>query len=125
MLAKTFGQRLKATREERGMTQRDLADRVRTQVAQISRYEHGLYLPNAETLVDIAAVLKTGLDTLLLGKELPDSAEQPLRNLVLLERLGDLDQLPREDQEMVVRLIETVIRSRQGERVFAGARRSA
>lgn len=125
MLSKAFGQRLKATREERGMTQRDLADRVKTQVAQISRYEHGLYLPNAETLVQLALVLKTDLDGLLLGKELPQGSEEPLKNLLLLERLSELDQLPREDQEMVVRLIDTVIKSRQGEKVFAPARRSA
>ena len=92
---------------------------------QISRYENGVYLPNAETLVQIAGVLKTGIDTLLLGKELPDTGDQPLKNIVLLERLAEIDQLPREDQEMVVRLIEAVIKSRQGERVFAPARRSA
>jgi transcriptional regulator with XRE-family HTH domain len=125
MLSKAFGQRLKATREERGMTQRELARRIETQVPQISRYENGVYLPNAETLVQIAAVLKTGIDTLLLGKELPDTGDQPLKNIVLLERLAEIDQLPREDQEMVVRLIEAVIKSRQGERVFAPARRSA
>ncbi len=125
MLSKAFGQRLKATREGRGMTQRELARRIETQVPQISRYENGVYLPNAETLVQIAAVLKTGIDTLLLGKELPDTGDQPLKNIVLLERLAEIDQLPREDQEMVVRLIEAVIKSRQGERVFAPARRSA
>jgi transcriptional regulator with XRE-family HTH domain len=125
MLSKAFGQRLKATREERGMTQRELARRIETQVPQISRYENGVYLPNAETLVQIAGVLKTGIDTLLLGKELPDTGDQPLKNIVLLERLAEIDQLPREDQEMVVRLIEAVIKSRQGERVFAPARRSA
>ena len=93
MLSKAFGQRLKATREERGMTQRELARRIETQVPQISRYENGVYLPNAETLVQIAAVLKTGIDTLLLGKELPDTGDQPLKNIVLLERLAEIDQL--------------------------------
>ena len=125
MLSKAFGQRLKATREERGMTQRELARRIATQVPQIPRYENGVYLPNAETLVQIAGVLKTGIDTLLLGKELPDTGDQPLKNIVLLERLAEIDQLPRADQEMVVRPIAAVIKSRQGERALAHARRHA
>jgi hypothetical protein len=77
--------------------------------------------------VQLAAVLKTGLDQLLLGQATtPDASGEPsLRNLILLERLGDLEQLPREDQEMLVRLIDAVVKSRQGERVFAAARRTA
>lgn len=119
MLTKSFGQRLRLLREQRGLTQRDLAERINTQIAQISRYENGLYLPGPETLIEISSILHTSLDQLLLGKESQQgTSAAPVRNLLLLERLSDLDQLPREDQEVVVRLIDAVIKSRQVERVI-------
>lgn len=123
MLSKTFGQRLKALREERGLTQRELARRVKTQVAQISRYENGMYLPTAETLVELARTLHVGLDALVLGDRTGDGSGEtpPLKNLVLLERLTDIDGLPGEDQDMLVRLIDALVKSRKGERVFAVA----
>ena len=39
MFALGFGNRLRKLREARGMTQRDLADRVEIELVQISRYE--------------------------------------------------------------------------------------
>jgi transcriptional regulator with XRE-family HTH domain len=121
-----FGKRLRALREESGLTQRELAARVNTQLAQISRYEHDFYLPNAETLVQLARVLQVDLNTLLLGKSASDADKSaPLKNVVLLERLPDIDDLPRDDQAMLVRLIDALIKSRKAESVFAPAHRSA
>ena len=66
-IATEFGKRLRAIREQRGLTQKQLAERIETQEPQISRYEGGTALPSAETLVSISQVLQVGIDELLLG----------------------------------------------------------
>src|SRR5262245_52155661 len=76
MLALGFAARLKKLREARGLTQKDLASRVDIEVVQISRYERGQYLPNAETLVALARVLQVDLNLLLLGD--PAAAPQAM-----------------------------------------------
>jgi transcriptional regulator with XRE-family HTH domain len=90
-----FGNRLRKLRETRGMTQRDLADRFDIELIQISRYERGLNLPNAETLVSLSEVLQVDLNLLLVGETNTHVAAADLNlDLPLLERFRDLQKLP-------------------------------
>lgn len=50
---------------ERGLTQQQLADRLKAAKSRISRYESGNALPEAETLVTLAEVLEVSIDELL------------------------------------------------------------
>lgn len=79
---------------------------------QISRYERGLGLPAADTLVAIASVLRISLDTLLLGKADRLREDLPIKNIVLLEQLQELQRLDRKDQAMIVELIRSVLARR-------------
>src|SRR5438105_679453 len=95
MLALAFGSRLKRLREARGLTQRQLADRVKMEVAQVTRYERAQVLPNAETLVALADTLQVGLDFLLRGQADDTLTQQPsITDLPLFERFRDLQKLP-------------------------------
>lgn len=126
-LAKEFGQRLRKLREERSLSQRELAERTGLETAQVSRYERGLVMPNAENLIDIARFLRVGVAKLLLGEEeTSDGKEPPIRDISLLERFRDLEKLSRKDREIVIALIDAVIASRQYEEVTTRrSRRSA
>jgi len=112
MMARAFGERLHRYREDRGLSQRQLSALAGVDPVQISRYERGLGLPAADTLVSIARVLRVSLDTLLLGKADRAGEELPIKNVMLIERLADIEKLTRKDQEMIVELIHSVLARR-------------
>lgn len=110
MLAREFGKRLRALREERGLTQRELAQRLDAEVPQISRYETGAYLPNAETLVTMARVLHVDLDELLLGRaDGKPGDDVPIKDVRLLERMQELEKLDRRFRDTAVAVLEAII----------------
>ena len=110
MIASDFGKRLRALREERGLSQRDLAERIHTRAPQVSRYETGAYLPNAETLVSIAEVLKVDLDTLLLGRVDRNSGDDVgIKDLRLVERVRELEKLDRHYRDTAIAMLEAII----------------
>lgn len=114
-----FGKRLRKIREDRLLSQRALADGIGIETAQISRYERGVVMPNAETLIELATFLRVSIGKLLTGEEDGASAAgAPIRDISLLERFRDVEKLSRKDREMVINLIDAVISSRQHEEVM-------
>lgn len=110
MLAMGFATRLRKTREARGLTQRELGDRIKMEPTQVTRYERGQFLPNAETLVSIAQVLQVSLDFLLTGETDGESRhELPISDVPLLERFRDAQKLSKRDREAVLLLIDSVL----------------
>lgn len=110
MLASEFGARLRQLREERGFTQRELAARLKTQVSQISRYETGFCLPNAEMLVELGRVLRTDVDMLLLGHRSANPGDEPpVKDVRLLERVRELEKLDRQARDTAVTMLEAII----------------
>jgi len=127
MLAKELGGRLRKIREDRFVSQRELAKAIRIEVAQISRYERGLSLPSVETLADLARFLRVDLGTLVFGAEEKAGHfnEPPIEDISLLERFRELEKLKRKDRETVIELIDAWVSSRQLEEVLSRRRRSA
>jgi len=110
MLAREFGARLQKLREESGLKQRELAARLKTQVSQISRYETGFCLPNAEMLVELSHVLGVGVDALLLGRTNANSGDEPaVKDVRLLERVLELEKLDRQARDTAVSVLEAII----------------
>lgn len=126
MLAKRFGERLRKIREDRTLSQKQLADGIDIDVTQISRYERGIVMPNAETLIDLAQFLRVGVGRLLTGEdEQTFASASPISDIALLERFRDLEKLDRKDREVAITLIDALITSRQVEQHVARRRRSA
>lgn len=126
MLAKRFGERLRKIREDRTLSQKQLADGIEIDVTQISRYERGIVMPNAETLIDLAQFLRVGVGRLLTGEdEQAFASAMPISDIALLERFRDLEKLGRKDREVAITLIDALITSRQVEQHVARRRRSA
>lgn len=61
----SFSKNLREKREERGLTQGELAKAVGIAQPQIAKYESGIQVPNAITVVEIAKVLKTTAEELV------------------------------------------------------------
>ncbi|AHL70838.1 MULTISPECIES: helix-turn-helix domain-containing protein [Bacillus] len=60
-----LSKRLKSVRKNRGLTQEELAKRVKTTKGTISNYENGHSTPSNEMLKDLADALNTTTDYLL------------------------------------------------------------
>lgn len=119
-LLKDFGARLKALREKRGLSQAELADMAGVFKGQLLRYEHGRSSPTAEKIVALARVLRVSTDALLRGDRKGEESIG-LDNVRLFERFRILDSLPKQDQEVVLQLVDAVIAKRRMQSVVLEA----
>ena len=103
----SFGERLARLRKERGFTQVELAERVELIQAVISDYERGKLRPYADIAARFASALEVSTDELL-GLETPAKRAAPL-NRRFLRRLQAVDQLPKRDQEALLRTIDAFL----------------
>lgn len=62
------GTRIEALRQERGMTQLQLAEAMGVTRQAVSKWENGLAFPDLSRLDELAALLGTNIECLLLGK---------------------------------------------------------
>ena len=63
MTVEYFGERLKAVRKSKNLTQLALANILEVNKGTISSYEQGLSYPTMETLVKICTILNTSIKT--------------------------------------------------------------
>lgn len=59
-----LGEKIRQLRTERGLTQTQLAKKLNLSKSSISKYESGQKFPTLETLINIAALFHTSLDSL-------------------------------------------------------------
>jgi transcriptional regulator with XRE-family HTH domain len=102
----------------------DLARAAGSTWMQVSRYERGVHMPATEKLAAMARVLHVSVDTLLWGeRNTADPVE--FKNIRLYERLRALDQLPKEDQETVLKLVDAVLAKYELEHLADRVRKTA
>ena len=71
-----FGEKVKQLREEKGMTQQTLAERLYVTRQAVSKWERGTRYPDLLTVKKIAQVLEISVDELLSGEELKENVEK-------------------------------------------------
>lgn len=104
--ALTFGRRLKELRRRRGLSQKDLASSIGVHPLQVSKYETGSNFPTVGKVIEIAKILQVSMDDLF-GEVVPE--ETKVRNLRLLHKFRELENLPKDDQDTAVKLIDALI----------------
>lgn len=92
----SFGQRLRAARKKRGMTQKALAEAVGARHNSVSNWEQDLNRPDTDTVRRLCDVLQVDANELFEEKGLSD---------VEFALFGEARQLSREDQEDVLEFI--------------------
>ena len=65
-----FGKRLRELREESGMTQEELAQKVNVEKQHINRMENGKRACSIDVLIQISEVLNSSIDYLLKGNKM-------------------------------------------------------
>lgn len=71
-----FGEKLKQLREEKGMTQQTIAEKLYVTRQAVSRWECGARYPDILTAKKIAQILNVSMDELLSGEELKQNIEK-------------------------------------------------
>ena len=100
---KAVGKRIKAAREQKGLTQEALAELVNLSPMHVSVIERGNKLPRLETLINIANILDVSADVLL---------QDVVNNQVKLHTSEASDliaQLSREDQRRVLAALHSFV----------------
>jgi transcriptional regulator with XRE-family HTH domain len=117
---RSFASRLRVIRERRKLTQKDLAQLLGTETALVSRYERGLNVPSAATIIELGRVLQVTTDELLTGQA--EAADAPaIRNATLFERFRQLDAEieDRKEIEMIVGLLDAFLAKKRMQKVLS------
>jgi transcriptional regulator with XRE-family HTH domain len=106
-----LGKRLAYFRKLRNLNQRELAERVGVVQVVVSDYETGKLRLTAEMALRFAAALDVPIQQLLnTGNPLPiEPPPQPSRRI--LQRLEQIERLPRRKQEALMLTIDTFLKS--------------
>jgi transcriptional regulator with XRE-family HTH domain len=124
-ITKGFGLRLRRAREERSLSQKQLAEIINTDVMQISRYERGQILPALETAVALAEALHVSADALFMGRdEDADVGSPSISDVRLYERFREAEKLGKQDREAIILLIDGILAQRSIEAQIDRRRRA-
>ena len=103
MDAKAVGQRIKAAREKKNMTQEDLAALVEISPTHVSVIERGVKIPRMDTFVAIANVLEVSVDSLLV--DVVDHAASSVAS----ELSAAIEDLPHNEKMRVLKVVNALL----------------
>lgn len=75
-----IGDRIRAARNAKGLTQEQLAEKLNVTFQAVSNWENGNCLPDTDRLPDLAEQLDISLDILLTEEDVPDWEMKPVNN---------------------------------------------
>ena len=106
----TIGERIARLRRKKGLTQIDLARRLRVSQPVVSGYENNITgLDGAQRITQLAEILGVSSDELLGLLKPPQGATEPALRRSFYRRLQSIDRLPRRDQEALMRTIDAFL----------------
>jgi transcriptional regulator with XRE-family HTH domain len=103
-----FAQKLSTLRNERGLTQKEMASLIGVGIAQMRRYEKGSSSPTLEVIRNIARTLGISADELIFDEEERVAAAKIL-DRKLLEQFEQISRLSAHDKEAVKTILESMI----------------
>lgn len=107
-----FAENLKRARENRGLSQEELARCVNIQGSHVSRYERGQVKPSIDVLMKFAEALEISVDSLVFDD--PGTIEQDrILDRSALERLKRIQQLTTPDKKLVIEFLDAFLTKRQ------------
>ena len=104
----SIGARISQLRKDKGMTQKELAERLEVSQPVVSDYENDVIRLPADIVGEIAQILDVTSDELL-GLKREARSTGSVKNRRLSRRLQAIDALPKRDQEALLRTIDAFI----------------
>jgi len=108
----SFGKRLMEVRKKKGLSQEDLATLIGTKGPAIGRYERGAANPTIEVAIRLADALDVSLDYLVGKVDMALDADT-------LKRMKDINALPEEDRQFILRAMDGLLRDIKTQRAYA------
>jgi len=84
MTSQTMGELIAARRKEKGMTQKDLADKLHITDKAVSKWERDLACPDVNTIPKLAELLDVSLEELMTATPKERSAQHKTDDLIRL-----------------------------------------
>jgi transcriptional regulator with XRE-family HTH domain len=100
------GERLKALRKQKDLTQKEIAAQLGVHATQLNKYEMGMHAPPPDKLVFLAELFGVSVDYLLTGGA---TDTRPMHHHRLLERFRIAQEFASDDQEALIRLMDAMI----------------
>lgn len=108
LTAAQAGQRLALLRKEKGITQKELAERLGVTQSMVSDYENGVMRLHSDLIAQLTAILAVSADELLGIKPETQSAGA-VKNRRLARRLQAIEKLSKRDQDALLRTIDAFV----------------
>lgn len=105
---KQVANNIKAFRKEKGLSQGELADKIKVHLTHISRIETGKYNPSVEDLIKIADVFEVSLDELVSGKDLKNTTDA-IQNTPMYQKIRMIEQLDDKDRSTILNVIDCIL----------------
>lgn len=110
----TIAERIRLTRQQKNISQKELADKAGINLKSLSRYELGTSVPPADALKAIADALGVSADHLLSDGQVKISDTELLRKFEAIQQLGG------ETRKVVDTFLELVIRDNKAKKAYGG-----
>ncbi len=102
-----IGQNLRRIREQKRISQKELALSMDMAPAQYGRLENGKATPSILTLMRVAKALNVGLDLIVYGKKI--AVAENLKDKDLIDKMNIISSLPPEEKFIAYEVIDLVI----------------
>lgn len=117
-LSKQFPKKLKELRGKKGWSQGQLGKIINADLQRISKYERGVMWPTMELMVRIAKAFDVSVDYLI--REEKNIAVNKIKNLELLHKIEEVNNLPEEDQHTIISFLDAFVKRRKFEKLVNG-----
>ncbi len=116
-----FGEILKRLRQEKQLSQQELANLIGVHVRQVSKYEMGTSMPTLDRIRRMAETLDVSADELVFGATKRRTTTGTIKHPVLAERLRTLEQMvSRDELRSVIDLLDAFIAKKQIDQISRG-----
>jgi len=107
----TIAERVARLRREKGLTQVEMAELLGVSQSVVSDYERGALRLHGELIAKVAEILSVSADEILglEAKHGASKAQGAATNRRLLRRIQQIDNLPKRDQEALLRTIDAFL----------------
>lgn len=114
----TLSNRIYTLRKQSNLTQIELAKKINVSKSQYIRYETKNTQPPADVLNQLADVLNTSVDFLINGNS-QEKAKASIKNTEVLNSFKDIDALPQEEQNTIIKVVHAYIRDFKAKQAYA------
>ena len=106
--AEIIGDNIRRIREDKHLSQKELAVTIEVAPTQYSRVETGKVMPALKTLIKIARVLDVPLDALVNDGN-ASLQEVTIKDKTLIDKVRLIDQLPDQEKNMILQVIDLAL----------------